>query len=93
MTNPDYADQRVAQIAAEAAVETMLNSVPIIGERVKELVMHEFAGQRIPKRTAFKRAFRDRHICERAAAGCDINTLSIAFRLTPATIRRILKKT
>lgn len=88
----DSADSRICQLAADAAVAVMAERAPVLAEQIKELVMREYAGRRIPKGTARKRETRNRHIFEQAAAGRDVDVLAMAFRLTPEQIRRILRQ-
>ncbi len=88
----DDPGMRIAQLAANAALEALMLRVPAIAEAIKEQVMREFAGQRIPKRTAAKRDVRNQCIREQFAAGRDVDVLAIAFRLSKDQIRHILKR-
>ena len=91
MKYDDDPGMRVAQVAAGAAVETLMGGMPVIIEKIVAYVLDAYAGERIPKGTAAKRLIRNQHIREQAAAGCDVEILAMAFKLSKDQIRRILK--
>lgn len=90
MRYDDDPGKRVAEIAAEAAVETLMEGLPAVIEEIVALFLDAYAGERIPKGTAARRLIRNRHIREQAAAGRDVDVLAIAFKLSEGQIRRIL---
>jgi Mor family transcriptional regulator len=88
----DSAQYRLCEIAAEAAVETLMKGMPTLIEKIVLHVLDAYAGERIPKGTATRRLIRNQHIREQAAAGHDVEILAMAFKLSKSQIKRILKQ-
>ncbi len=88
MNQKDDPADRIAQIAGEVISDILVRILP---RRIASIISECYAGQRIPKGTAAKRAIRNGHIRDQAAAGRTPNELAVAFNLTPGQIKRILK--